>query len=104
MKPLFDESKLYTFTYGGHNFYIPKRMESGIELYIKKGIMPGSFLTAVICNDLQGAVGAADSENIHNLPAYVSWFYNEAPHNCWGSKERMHAWVGKFFQGEELDD
>jgi len=24
----------------------------------------------------------------------VSWFYNEAPAQCWGSKERYVSWMG----------
>ena len=28
-----------------------------------------------------------------NIPAYVGYFYNEAPSNCWGSSELMGAWM-----------
>lgn len=72
---------------------IPERMMPGIRLYINKGIVPGSFLKAVICNDLREAVGCADDENLENLPAFVMYFYNEAPGSCWGSKEKMYAWA-----------
>ena len=75
------------------NFYIPERMMGGIERYINDKINPGDFLQAVICNDLREAVGRADDENIRNLPAYVAYFYNEAPSLCWGSKEKMEAWL-----------
>ena len=77
-------------------FYIPDYMQSGIELYINKGIPPGSFLTAIICNDLTTAVGQADNVNISNIPAYVNYFYNEVPSFCWGSKEKVIAWIKKF--------
>ena len=83
-------------TYRFQNFYIPLHMMGAIERYVNQGIPPGDFLTAVICNDLFGAVGRADEENMANLPAYVSYFYNEVPNGCCGSKERMAAWVGKF--------
>jgi len=82
--------------YSFRNFYIPERMMDGIRLYIDRGIEPGSFLTAIICNDLREAVGRADDENIGNIPAFVSYFYNEAPSPCWGSPERMDAWVARF--------
>lgn len=71
---------------------IPERMMPGIRLYIDQGIIPGSFLQAVICNDLREAVGCADDENLANLPAFVQYFYNEAPGTCWGSADTMMAW------------
>lgn len=83
-------------TYRWAGFYIPSRMMSAIERYANWGIPPGGFLTAVICNDLFNAVGLADKENLVNLSAYVSYFYNEVPSQCWGSKEKMTAWVEKF--------
>jgi len=79
--------------YKFRDFYIPERMMEGIKLYIEHRIEPGGFLSAVICNDLQLAVGMADAENIRNLPAYVGYFYNEAPSQCWGSKEKFHKWL-----------
>lgn len=81
---------MYTF----RQFYIPDRMMPGIRRYIEEGLVPGSFLSAVICNDLREAVGAADDENLVNLPAFVGYFYNEAPTQCWGSADKMKAWKG----------
>lgn len=72
---------------------IPERMVGGLERYVSDGVRAGSFLTAVICNDLQEAVSRAYEENIHLLPAYVGWLYNHAPASCWGSKEKMDAWI-----------
>lgn len=63
-------------------------MVSAIRNWIDHGIMPGSFLTAVITNDLNGAVGAADHLNIRLIPEYVFYFYNYCPGNCWGSIEK----------------
>jgi len=82
-------SKEYRF----QQFYIPSRMMLGIRRYIDDRISPGGFLKAVISNDLKNAVGRADDENIQNLPAYVSYFYNEAPSLCWGSVKKMDEWL-----------
>jgi hypothetical protein len=79
--------------YKFRNFYIPERMMGGIERYINDHIRPGSFLCAVISNNLRDACGQADDENMLNLPAFVAYFYNEAPHNCWGSPEELQAWI-----------
>ena len=79
--------------YKFRDFEIPDYMANGIELYINHGVEPGDFLSAVICNDLQSAVGKVDGTNIKNLPAYVGYFYNEAPGGCWGSVSRMVEWI-----------
>lgn len=79
--------------YKSQGFYIPSRMESGIKMWIDHGVMPGGFIRAIIENDLRSAVERADSENLANIPAYVSYFYNEAPMMCWGSKERVENWA-----------
>ena len=84
---------LVDFTFDGEA--IPERMHGAITRYIERRIAPGNFLTAVICNDLREAVHRADDENIKLLPAYVSYFYNEAPSPCWGSREKMNEWIAK---------
>lgn len=85
------ENEVETYTFRG--FHIPGYMMGGLKRYIENHIPPGDFLTAIICNDLFEAVGRADDVNAANIPAYVGYFYNEAPSACWGSKEKMKAWV-----------
>lgn len=82
-----------TVAYRFQQFYIPERMMPGIRRYINEHIEPGRFLCMVICNNLKEACGQADDENLCNLPAYVGYFYNEAPALCWGSKKKMEAWL-----------
>ncbi len=79
----------YTF----RQFAIPRYMLDPLLRYIEHGEPPGDFLTAVICNDLFKACGRADDFNLANLPAYTAYLYNEAPSECWGSKEKMQAWI-----------
>ena len=79
----------YTF----REFHISPHMMGGIHRYIEQGIPPGSFLCAIIDNNLKEAVARADDENIRNLPAYVAYFYNEAPGLCWGSPEKVKKWL-----------
>ena len=66
---------------------------SALELYVKERIPTGSFLEAVLCNDLREAIGRADENNQRVLPEIVAWLYNEAPSNCWGSREKVTAWL-----------
>ena len=64
-----------------------------MEAYITRRLIPGGFLQAVICNDLKEAFGRADEDNTRAMKEIVSWFYNEAPSDCWGSREKMEAWI-----------
>ena len=80
---------------------IPERTKQAIDQYVSAHTPRGGFLTAVLSNDLKGAFGRADEENLRNLPAYVAYLYNEAPAMCWGSKERMEAWM-KRHQGDPV--
>lgn len=81
----------HTFEFHGQK--IPAYMVSGMQDYFKYGYEPGSFLYAVLCNDLVGAVSAADDVNITRIPVYAAFLYNEAPSPSWGSKEKVEAWM-----------
>jgi len=85
----FTKNEQYSF----RTFYIPERMMHGLERYIEGHIKPGGFLSAVLKNDLRGAIEHADDENIQNLPAYIGFLYNEAPSPCWGSEKKFNNWL-----------
>lgn len=72
---------------------IPQRMQGAIIRYYERGLPPGDFLTAVISNDLRGAIERAGDEDIHLLKKYVMWLYNWAPGGSWGSEENMRNWI-----------
>lgn len=62
-------------------------IKDSLKRYVERGIEPGGFLTAVLENDLMGAMGRADAinrANLHNICRYV---YNELPSHIWGSRE-----------------
>lgn len=81
--------------FDGNYSVIPQRMRDGLVRYVVDHLQPGSFLTAVICNDLAQAVGHADADNLPLLKTYVEWFYNVPPASCKGSREAMTAWLAK---------
>jgi hypothetical protein len=68
-------------------------MFSSLRGYVEQHIPVGSFLEAVISNDLKQAVQQADDTNIRNIPAFVGYLYNNAPSECWGSKEKYKRWL-----------
>jgi len=94
----------HTLNIYGHIYFIPDYMIGGIDRYVNEGIIPGGFLSAVICNDLKETFGQADDINFHNVPAYVNYFYNYAPSACWGSKEKMFAWEKLHKERRKRDD
>ena len=71
---------------------IPLRMHEGISRWITDGIKPGSFLHAVLRNDLIDAVNFADEENRPLLREYTLFLYNYAPMGCWGAEHRVRHW------------
>jgi hypothetical protein len=75
------------------NDNVPEHSRGGIIRYIEQGIEPGGFLSAVICNDLKGAVGRADMRNQDALCRIVGWFFNYAPSVCWGSPQKFDEWI-----------
>jgi hypothetical protein len=85
--------------YTHRGFYIPAHMEESLRRYILHGEAPGSFLTAVLVNDLHQACAHADDENLRNLPAFMCYLYNEAPSPCWGSPKKFAEWICAFDNG-----
>jgi hypothetical protein len=72
---------------------IPAHMRVSICRYILQRCPVGSFLEAVITNDLSGAVFGADDTNLILLKPYLMWFYNIAPMGCHASKENYKNWL-----------
>ena len=72
---------------------IPHHMRGAVERYVMHGIPPGSFLTALINNDLREAVARADDMNVNRLPDYVRFFYNSAPSGSWGHPDAVSQWT-----------
>ncbi len=71
---------------------IPEHMRGAVERWINNGIAPGSFLTAVLCNDLKEAFGRADDINGPRVGDYIRFFYSDAPAGCWGSPAKFAEW------------
>lgn len=74
---------------------LPTHIQGGVRHYIEHGDPVGYFLTQVIQNNLSGALSQADEINRARIFDIVSWFYNEAPGQCWGSPDNMHAWMAQ---------
>ena len=79
----------------GTDLYIPPHTQGALRRYVEEGYMPGGFLTAVLCNDLFGAVARADDENIQCLKDITTFVYNRMPADAWGSAQKMRDYTKK---------
>ena len=71
---------------------IEPRFKDSIDRYVEHGCPTGSFLEAVLKNNLKEAFGRADHEAMDNLRHIVAYCYNEIPAPCWGSEEKVNEW------------
>lgn len=74
---------------------LPAYMQAGMRRYIENGIPPGSFLTAVLSNDLMEAFRRADDVNRLAMLDYAMFLHNEAPCGCFGSPEHVKDWIAQ---------
>ena len=72
---------------------VPETLHDGLRNYLVHGYRPGSFLMAVLRNDLAGAVARADDESAAGLAATVRFLFNYAPAWCWGAEDRVLMWL-----------
>lgn len=72
---------------------ITENIKESLNRYVEHHIPTGSFLNAVLSNDLFESFGRADSKNRENLFEICEYIYNEIPSNCWGSKEIVNRWL-----------
>jgi len=75
---------------------LPESAQGTMQRYIEHGIPPGSFMEAVLSNDLKQTCERADFFNRYLLFEYVQWLYNYAPQNCFGSCENYRDWLNSF--------
>lgn len=74
---------------------LPAHMQEAARLYVERGIQPGSFLRAVLENNLTESFGQADDENRLFMFEWARWLYNDAPGGCWGSKDVVAEWINR---------
>lgn len=75
---------------------IPPHMVGGLERYLFNGIPPGSFLAAVLTNNLKNAFNNADSTNAAAMGDWMRVMVNFMPSNTWGSVENYRAHLDSF--------
>lgn len=78
--------------------FLPEHRPGAMYDYIEHGIEPDAFTLAVLRNDLCGALEEGDDY----LFDVVQWLKNNAPSACWGSPEKVEAWMEFKKHGPQL--
>jgi len=73
---------------------LPGHCQSGVRDYIVHGQATGGFLRAVFENNLLKSFERADDFNRRAMLQYATMLY-AAPLDCYGSPEKVDAWLKK---------
>ena len=79
---------------GGSSFadMIPEHTLEALDNYFIKGFIPGGFLTGLIVEDYEKALGSADHANRARFWYVARWLTMYAPRQATGSYLRMADW------------
>lgn len=72
---------------------VPEHLHEGLVAYLTERRPVGSFLHAVLANDLTQAITRADPISTLGLRETVLFLLNHAPAPAWGSHEQVDAWL-----------
>lgn len=75
----------------GKNF--PPHIVDGLIGYVANGVPPGSFLTAMLENDLVGIDRHADDASRACFWTLLNWIVWTAPAARWGNKNKVAGWM-----------
>lgn len=72
---------------------IPAHITPGLTAYLTFGQPVGSFLTAVLSNDLLGAARKADHINKNRLYDLADFLHNYVDDRAYGSPDAVREWI-----------
>jgi len=72
---------------------IPDYVIWSLDSYIEERLAPGSFLMAVLENNLFTAVSHADPMSIKALKGIVTLLHCHVRSDIWGNKEKVNDWL-----------
>lgn len=73
--------------------HLPPHMHDAVIAYFVERQRPGDFLSAVLQNDLAGAIVRADEVNFARLREWARFLHNFTPPGSCGSRENFDAWL-----------
>lgn len=72
---------------------VPEHLHEGLVRYLVHHIKPGSFLLAVLENDLAGAFARGDESSLAGLSALVRFLALDAPPVASGGPYSVQLWL-----------
>lgn len=90
--------QLATLLAGMH--FVPRHMQEAVATWFIRRKPVGDFLTALLSNDLRGAVLKADDVNLAALRDWMLFLANHAPAGSFGSPQAVKDWLAS---GDQLD-
>ena len=76
--------------------------KESLNIYRDYGILPGHFLTAILCNDLRNTCHYANAYNESIISEIVKFCWDILPPQSWGDPELVKKWVNHSgFEGLE---
>jgi len=75
---------------------VTESLKHGLIMYVNQGISTGSFLRAVLMNDLRMAFAFADDYNKSHMDEIVKYVEEHVPVQAWGSAEKVTLWLDSF--------
>jgi hypothetical protein len=72
---------------------VPATLHEGLLRYLRQGVIPGGFLTAVLQGDLFKAAVTADRENRDALGQIAMALVWALPEVAFGSREKVDRWA-----------
>ena len=82
---------------------IPADILAAIHRWVEYRDYPGSFVTYVLRGDLFNAYRTGDEQSLDALPAILGYLHWEVPGLCYGSPEKVSAWVAEQFDTKDKD-
>jgi hypothetical protein len=80
----------------------PVYILDSINRFVEHGLEPGSFVKAILSNDLVGALNRADTASLRGLQDILGYCQMNIPATCWGSSAKVKNWQG-VVQGETVE-
>jgi hypothetical protein len=73
---------------------VPREYFDPLFNYLVHGFKPGSFWTAVLCNDFMAAIQSSHPSNtIEALKSTVGWIRDSFPPESYGDYHRVEQWI-----------
>jgi hypothetical protein len=81
-------------TLSASRWTVPREYFDPLYNYLVHGFEPGSFWTAVLCNDFMAAIQSSHPGNtVEALKSTVGWIRDTFPPESYGDYHRVQEWI-----------